>query len=51
MEIGIYNLILKLITPEHLKENEEIREIINNMTEHEIGYIRNLSRKLIEKSK
>lgn len=49
MEIGMYNLILKLITPEHLKENEEIVKIIKKMSENENGYIRNLSRRLLEK--
>ena len=51
MEIGMYNLILKLITPEQLKKNEEIFKVINNMSEHENAYIKNLSRKLLDKMK
>lgn len=49
MEIGMYNLILKLITPEQLEKNEEIFKIINTMSEHENVYISNLSRKLLDK--
>ena len=51
MEIGMYNLVIKLITPEQLKKNDEIVKIINTMSEHENSYIRNLSRKLLDKMK
>lgn len=51
MGIGTYNLILRLIKPEHLNNNIDIYNIITSMSQHENGYIRNLSRKLIETSK
>lgn len=51
MGIGTYNLILRLISTEHLKKNEEIFKIITTMSQHENGYIRNLSKKLLEKTK
>ena len=51
MGMGTYNLILKLIAPENIKENDEIARIMTDMSEHENGYIRNLSRNLLEKTK
>ena len=48
--VGAYNLILRLVKPEYLKENEEIAQIIHHLSEHENGYVRNLTRKLIEKN-
>ena len=50
MGIGTYNLILRLITPDHLRKNDDLFKIITNMSNHENGYIRNLSRKLLETS-
>ncbi len=46
-----YNLILRLVKPEYLKGNEEIAQIIHHLSEHENGYIRNLTRKFLEKNK
>ncbi len=48
--VGAYNLIIRLVKPEYLKENEEIAQIIHNLSEHENGYIRNLTKKLLERS-
>ena len=47
--IGEYNLILRLVTLEHLKENEEIGQTILHLSEHENDYVRNLTRKMLEK--
>ena len=52
LSIGTYNLILRLITPEHLNDNEQIVQILNILSENENGYIRNMSKKALdEKSK
>ena len=48
--VGAYNLILRLVKPEHLQGNEEIAQIFHHLSEHENGYVRNLTRKLIEKT-
>lgn len=45
--IGAYNLILRLVTSEHLNDNSEISQIINNLSEHDNGYVRNLTQKLL----
>lgn len=50
MGIGTYNLILRLIKPEHLKNNSDINKIITSMSKHENDYIKNLSLKLLEAS-
>jgi hypothetical protein len=48
--VGAYNLILRLVTPEHIHENEQIAQILNHLSEDENGYVRNLTkRKLDEK--
>ena len=48
--VGAYNLILRLVTPEHIHENEQIAQILNQLSEDENGYVRNLTkRKLDEK--
>jgi hypothetical protein len=48
--VGTYNLILRLVTPEHIHENEQIAQILNHLSEDENGYVRNLTkRKLDEK--
>jgi len=39
MDIGTYNLILRLITPKHIKSNNEIARLINNTSEHENEYV------------
>ncbi len=50
--VGTYNLILRLVTPEHIHENEQIAQILNHLSEDENGYVRNLTkRKLDEKKK
>ncbi len=47
--VGAYNLILRLVQPEQLKGNEEIAQIIHHLSEHENGYVRNLTKKLLDK--
>ena len=42
-----YNLILRLVTPEHLKENEQIIHILNDLSENENGYVRNLTKRAL----
>lgn len=50
--VGAYNLILRLVTPEHIHENEQIAQILNHLSGDENGYVRNLTkRKLDEKQK
>jgi hypothetical protein len=50
MGVGTYNLILKLVSPKHIHENEQIAQILNQLSEDENGYVRNLTkRKLNEK--
>lgn len=51
MGIATYNLILRLIKPEHLNNNSDIYKAITSMSQHENGYIKNLSQKLLETSK
>jgi hypothetical protein len=46
--IGTYNLILRLITPEHLNNSEEIVHILNKLSEVENGYIRNLTKRTLD---
>lgn len=48
--IGTYNLILRLITPEHLNNSEEIMQILNNLSEDENGYIRNLTKRTLDEN-
>jgi len=48
--VGTYNLILRLVTPEHIIENEQIAQILSHLSADENGYVRNLTkRKLDEK--
>ncbi len=50
--VGAYNLILKLVTAEHLNENRQISQVIHSLTKNENAYIRNLTmKKLDEKIK
>ncbi len=46
--VGAYNLILRLVTLEHMQENEQIASIIHNLSENENRYIRNLTIRLLE---
>jgi hypothetical protein len=50
--VGAYNLILRLVSPEHILENEQIAQLLTQLSENENGYVRNLTkRKLDEKEK
>ncbi len=46
LEIGTLNLIYKLVSSEHLK-NKEITLVLNTISEHENGYVRNLTKMLL----
>ncbi len=48
LSVGTYNLILRLITPEHLNDYEQIVQILNNLLEDENGYIRNLTKRTLD---
>lgn len=43
-----FNLIMRLVTPEHLKENKQIVHILNNLSENDNGYVRNLSKRVLD---
>ncbi|WP_372947280.1 hypothetical protein [Mariniphaga sp.] len=48
--VGAYNLILRLVSPGHIHENEQIAQLLTQLSEDENGYVRNLTkRKLDEK--
>jgi hypothetical protein len=47
--VGTYNLILRLITLEHLNNSEEIVQILNDLSENENGYIQNLTKRTLDK--
>lgn len=42
-----YNYILRLITSEHLEENEHIIQFLNHLARHENIYIRNLTQRIL----
>ena len=46
--IGQYNLILKLVRAEHLKNNEEISKILQTFLSHENAYVRGLTKRLLD---
>ena len=45
--VGAYNLILRLVTPEHIHENEQIARILNHLSKDENGYVRNLTKRTL----
>jgi hypothetical protein len=45
--VGAYNLILRLVTPEHIHENEQIAQLLTQLSENENGYIRNLTKRTL----
>ncbi len=45
--VGAYNLILRLVTSEHINENEQIAQILNDLSENENGYVRNLTKRTL----
>jgi hypothetical protein len=48
--VGAYNLILRLVSPEHIQKNEQIAQLLTQLSEDENGYVRNLTkRKLNER--
>jgi hypothetical protein len=49
--VGAYNLILRLVTPEHINENEQIAQILNHFSEDENGYVRNLTKRKLDENK
>ena len=50
--LGTLHLIFRLISTEHLNNNQEIIQLVNSLSEYENTYIRNLSGKLLkEKTK
>ena len=48
--VGTYNLILRLVTPEHISNNQEIAGILNNLSQNENGYVRNLTKRILNES-
>lgn len=48
--VGTYNLILRLVTPEHISNNQEIAEILNDLSQNENGYVRNLTKRILNES-
>ncbi len=49
--VGAYNLILRLVTPEHIHENEQIDQILNDLSEDENGYVRNLTKRTLDEKR
>jgi hypothetical protein len=45
--VGAYNLILRLVTPEHIHENEQIAQLLTQLSEDENGYVRNLTKRTL----
>jgi hypothetical protein len=50
LDVGSFQLILQLMHPEHLKNNEEIAGKLNILAENENRYIRNLAQKALSKN-
>ncbi len=48
ISIGSYSLVLMIITPEHFKKNENIVQIINQLSEDENGYVQNLTKRKLK---
>ena len=49
--VGAYNLILRLVSPEHIRENEQIAQLLTQLSENENGYIRNLTKRALDEKK
>ena len=49
--VGAYNLILRLVKPEHLNQNQQIATLIESFTENENGYVRNLTTRMLNEKK
>ena len=49
--VGAYNLLLRLVTTEHLNHNEQIAQLIESFSENKNGYIRNLTIKMLDEKK
>jgi hypothetical protein len=47
LNVGSYNLVLRLIRPEHLRENEQMVFILDKLSKDENGYVRNLTKKVL----
>jgi hypothetical protein len=45
--VGAYNLILRLVSPEHIRENEQIAQLLTQLSENENGYVRNLTKRAL----
>lgn len=46
--VGAYNLVLKLVTAEHLNNNEQIAQIMKDFSEADNMYIRNLTKRTLD---
>ncbi len=48
-ELGVmsYNYVLRLVTSEHIKENNHIKQLLHTLAEHENSFIRNLTQKIL----
>ena len=46
--VSAYRLILRLVTPEHINKNEQIAKILNDLSEDENSYIRNLTKETLD---
>jgi len=49
--VGAYNLILRLVSPEHIHGNEEIAQLLTQLSENENGYVRNLTKRKLDENK
>ncbi|HKL33671.1 MAG TPA: hypothetical protein VJ919_14115 [Tangfeifania sp.] len=49
--VGAYNLILRLVTPNHMNENEQIVKILKYLSGDENGYVRNLTNRKLDENK
>jgi hypothetical protein len=49
--VGALNLIYHLVSNEHLNDNQEIAQALIHLSEHENGYVRNLTQRLLNERK
>jgi hypothetical protein len=47
IEVGAYNLILMLVSPRLIHENEQIAQLLTQLSNHENVYVRNLTKRAL----
>jgi hypothetical protein len=47
--VGSLNLIYRLVLPEYISRNDEVRELLQKLSSHENAYIRNLTMKVLNR--